>query len=376
MNKFQFGHASSAQWEEAVQHCLFQMGTISPDANLGFLYMTDLLVESSPDILNMFKQQTGIKHWVGTTSIGICSTGIEYFDVPAIAVMVGHFPEESFQVFNSITTHEGFEHFSRQHRPWCEEKSCMLGVVHGDPTNDIISALIYQLSERLDEAFLVGGLTNSRSYHIQIADDVVGGNNLGLSGVLFSSNVAVSTHLTQSCYPIGQRHQITEAERNMIFHIDNRPALDVFYQEVAPYYSEEIEHIVHDVLVGLPIQGSDMNDYVVRNIIGADAENRVLAIGDYVQAGTPITFVQRDKEMAYNDLKKMLVHFKTHNAEPKGALYYSCLGRGASLFGQNSEELRVIKEVLGDIPLVGFFANGEIYHQRVYSYTGILTLFF
>jgi small ligand-binding sensory domain FIST len=252
----------------------------------------------------------------------------------------------------------------------------MLGIVHGDPNNEVIPALVYQLSERLDEAFLVGGLTSSRSHHIQIADEVVGGNNLGVSGVLFSSNVAVSTHLTQSCYPIGKRHQVTEADRNVVFHIDNRPALDVFYQDIAPYYSDNIENVVHEVFVGLPIRGSDTDNYLVRNIIGVDAENGVLAVGDFVQSGASIMFVKKDKDNAYKDLQKMLRHFKTQNPEPKGALYYSCLGRGANLFGRNSEELRIIKEILGNIPLVGFFANGEIYHQRVYSYTGILTLFF
>ena len=58
-----------------------------------------------------------------------------------------------------------------------------------------------------------------------------------------------------------------------------------------------------------------------------------------------------------------------------GGLYYSCLGRGASLFGPNSEELKMIRDAVGDIPLVGFFCNGEISHNRLYGYTGVLTLF-
>ncbi|MGH8743735.1 MAG: FIST C-terminal domain-containing protein [Burkholderiales bacterium] len=53
----------------------------------------------------------------------------------------------------------------------------------------------------------------------------------------------------------------------------------------------------------------------------------------------------------------------------------SCLGRGENMFGANSEELRLIQKTLGDFPLVGFFANGEISHNRLYGYTGVLTLF-
>jgi small ligand-binding sensory domain FIST len=51
------------------------------------------------------------------------------------------------------------------------------------------------------------------------------------------------------------------------------------------------------------------------------------------------------------------------------------MGRGRHLFGENTEELKMISEVFGDIPLVGFYANGEIAGQQLYGYTGVLTLF-
>jgi small ligand-binding sensory domain FIST len=60
---------------------------------------------------------------------------------------------------------------------------------------------------------------------------------------------------------------------------------------------------------------------------------------------------------------------------PKGGLYYSCIGRGAQMFGEKSAELRLIGKELGDFPMVGFFCNGEISHDRLYGYTGVLTLF-
>ena len=36
---------------------------------------------------------------------------------------------------------------------------------------------------------------------------------------------------------------------------------------------------------------------------------------------------------------------------------------------------RLIRETLGDFPLIGFFANGEISRDRLYGHTGVLTLF-
>ena len=60
---------------------------------------------------------------------------------------------------------------------------------------------------------------------------------------------------------------------------------------------------------------------------------------------------------------------------PRGALYYSCLGRGEHMFGRRGAEMEIIREALGDVPLAGFFCNGEISHDRLYGYTGVLTLF-
>jgi len=59
----------------------------------------------------------------------------------------------------------------------------------------------------------------------------------------------------------------------------------------------------------------------------------------------------------------------------KGALYVSCAGRGGPHFGGPSAELKIVQHALGDVPLVGFFAGGEIARHHLYGYTGVLTVF-
>ena len=58
-----------------------------------------------------------------------------------------------------------------------------------------------------------------------------------------------------------------------------------------------------------------------------------------------------------------------------GAVYVSCLGRGGPHFGGPSAELQIVRRALGDVPLVGFFAGGEIARDHLYGYTGVLTVF-
>ena len=58
-----------------------------------------------------------------------------------------------------------------------------------------------------------------------------------------------------------------------------------------------------------------------------------------------------------------------------GAIYVSCSGRGGPHFGGPSAELQIVRHALGDVPLAGFFAGGEIAHHHLYGYTGVLTVF-
>jgi small ligand-binding sensory domain FIST len=365
-------HTNAKHWEEAVSSCLRQMAHFTPSANLGFLYVTDWFANSIHDITDYLKQNTPVNHWVGAIGVGICSQNVEYFDEPAMAIMLGQLPENSFQIFTNMKD-EQVEKFTFTHQSWCESKQPMFAIVHGDPRHSQIVDTIFQLSEQLGEGFLVGGLTSSRHQHFQLADEIVEG---GFSGVLFSSVIKVATRLTQGCSAIGPRRQITQANHNIIVRIDDRPALDVFKEDIGKELSQDLEKIAGNIFAALPIIGSDTGDYVVRNLIGIDPEHQLLAIGDVVKPGMPILFTRRDAKTAYEDLITMLKKLKNclNDKPPKGGVYYSCLGRGESLFGKH-KEIQVIHEILGEFPLVGFFASGEIFYQRLYSYTGVLTLF-
>jgi small ligand-binding sensory domain FIST len=123
--------------------------------------------------------------------------------------------------------------------------------------------------------------------------------------------------------------------------------------------------------------GSDRADYVVRNLLGLDVQRDIVAVGSELRRGDPVMFVKRDGGTAQADLRRML-HDLLRRAEGRairGALYHSCVARGPNMFGSDSAELRTIEAVLGPVPLVGFFTNGEIFRNRLYSYTGVLTLF-
>jgi small ligand-binding sensory domain FIST len=131
------------------------------------------------------------------------------------------------------------------------------------------------------------------------------------------------------------------------------------------------------IFAAFPVPGSDMADYLVRNIIGIDIKSGLIGVAAEVAAGDPILFCRRDPASAIDDLDRMLAGLKRRlgNRTPRGGIYVSCIARGPNLFGPDAVELRRVREALGDFPLAGFFANGEICNDRLYGYTGVLTLF-
>ncbi len=370
---FHHAHAGGEgqDWQTLATACLQQLDEVPPEANLGFLYATDLLAGDIRKLLEYFRQRLPDCHWVGTVGVGICATGQEYHEIPALSVMLGEFDPDAFQVFAGIS--DGLDDFRQTHAHWYQDRRAVFGLVHGDPRNNQIPALTRLLADKLNEGFLVGGLTSSHQRNPQIADGVTEG---GLSGVLFSSGVDVLTRLSQGCAPLGPRHEITECRNNIIQRLDGRPALDVFKEDIGEILANDLERIGGYIFAALPVAGSDTGDYVVRNLLGVDTENKLLAIGELVEPGRALMFARRDGNTARQDLEEMLHRLRGQLSRPiRGGVYVSCLGRGQYLFGQNSEELKLIRDVLGDFPLTGFFANGEISNSRIYGYTGVLTLF-
>jgi len=367
MPDFRYGHANSKDWREAASSCLAQIG--QGPASLGFLYVTDLLADHLGDILALFRSKTGVPHWVGTVGLGICASGREYLDEPAIAAMVGDFEPDSFRVFSGVASAADVDNVALK----CGGATPNFAIVHADPYNQHIAGLVTKLAGKVESGFLVGGLTSSRRDNLQVANGVVEG---GLSGVSFADSVTVATRLTQGCSPIGPQHVITTCQQNVMISLDGRPALDVFKDDIGEAGARDLNRLGGHIFAGLPIAGSDTGDYLVRNLVGIDPANKLVAIGEMVQPGSSVMFCRRDAKTANEDMTRMLESIrKGLYSRPRGGIYYSCLGRGASLFGPNSEELRMVRDTLGDFPMVGFFCNGEISHNRLYGYTGVLTLF-
>jgi small ligand-binding sensory domain FIST len=121
-----------------------------------------------------------------------------------------------------------------------------------------------------------------------------------------------------------------------------------------------------------------------------DPNRDAIAIADLPEVGSQLAFCTRDVEAARRDLVRICAEVREEAescvavagnetlAAPRriaGAIYVSCTGRGGAHFGAPSAELQIVRRALGDVPLVGFYAAGEIARHHLYGYTGVLTAF-
>jgi len=421
MKLFPSGHATHPHWRTATELVLAQLRAQmqQPDyahaPSLGLLYVTDLLAPDAPAILEHLRAALpDVTDWAGTVGIGIAALNAEYFDEPAMAIMLCELPGQ-YRVFPGLAplppVEPGAASAGRQHT----------ALVHADPTTHDLPELVADLAARTATGYLFGGLSSGRAATCQFAwsdqpglqgpsEQATGVLAGGLSGVAFDERVRLVSRVTQGCHPISIERAITEAEDNLILTLDGEPALDVLLAELDVRLEEPQEAVdaVRATLVGLSSPGSDGlrrtgdlgPDVRVRHIIGLDPNRRAVAIADQAEPGMRMTFVRRDPQAARADLRRICAEIR-EELEPEeqslevasamaageaeaapnlarrmaGAIYVSCSGRGGPHFGAPGAELQIVRHALGDVPLVGFFAGGEIARHHLYGYTGVLTVF-
>jgi small ligand-binding sensory domain FIST len=170
--------------------------------------------------------------------------------------------------------------------------------------------------------------------------------------------------LSQGCRPIGEPLTVTRAENNIVFSLGSQPAYEVLESAFQTLSDEEKAVARGNLLAGLAtneyLEDFGAGDFLIRNIIGADPNSGAVVIGATPRIGQTLQYHFRDRRVASLDLQNRLVALARSIHKPLGGLLFSCIARGKAFFGDSNHDPARFKEILGDIPLAGFFCNGEI----------------
>ncbi len=409
--RFLQAHATHPQPELALELVWAQLasqGAASMGATLGWCYLSEELADGAEAILAGLRARLPQVAWVGGIGAGVLATGVEYIEEPALAVMICTLPASEFRIFHGRQPLTALHPMAARHTPQWRAHTAQ---VHADGHTTDLPELVEELAERTETGFLFGGVSAGQSQSLHLAsapqaqtsqdgtaaDKPSGVWQGGLSGVAFTDRIRMVTRVTQGCEPIGPSREITASHRNVIYELDGLPALNCLLKDLGmPVtvsendWQREALPKVRATLAGLSDAGTALlrhgqhfaDDTRVRHLVGIDPSRHGVAISDLVESGMQMAFCQRHVAAARKDLVRICAEIREEcdpnehpNSEPVGAIYVSCTGRGGPHFGAPNAEMDIIAHALGDIPLVGFFASGEIAHHHLYGYTGVLTVF-
>ena len=357
-------------------------------------------------ILRGLRQHLPDVAWVGAVGAGVLATGVEYLGEPALAVMLCNLPHDDFRIFHGRHPLPAAQALSLPRTGW----QAHVAQVHADGQTPDLPDLLRELADRTDTGYLFGGLSAGQAHSLHLAIDpsdpaaqlgsqypgALGVWHGGLSGVAFHQRVRLVSRVTQGCAPVGPRREITAADRHLVYELDGQPALQCLMQDLgvdaslrSPDWQREALPKVRMTLAGLTEAHEDLlshgahfgADSRVRHLIGLDPARQGVALSEAVRTGMQLAFCQRDAHAARQDLVRVCAEIREEfdpsehpDSQAVGAIYVSCTGRGGPHFGGPSAEMAVIAHALGDIPLVGFFAAGEISRHHLHGYTGVLTV--
>lgn len=346
------------------------------DADLVVCFVSPQFVGAFDDLAYAVGNLLGPRVLLGVTAVAVIGNDHEFEDGPAVALFAAQFPEaqlvpvtlalESTPEGHAITGWPELDH----------DPSTLL--LLADPFSFPTDGFLQRLDEARPGLRVIGGAAS--------AAHGPGGNRLLLDGRVTAAGavgvlvdgVEVSTVVSQGCRPLGRPYVVTRGERNRMEELGGQPALRRL-EECAASVSDEDRALLRAGLhVGLVVDEHkpefERGDFLVRNVVGADPESGVLAIGDEVNVGQTVQFHVRDAAAADEDLHELLAG---HDAE--AALLFTCNGRGRRFFGVADHDAGVVQQLLGPLPIAGALCAGEIGpvggRNFLHGYTATLALF-
>lgn len=373
--------------EEAALRAMTAAGLNRADWALVFCTVDYLSTPS--ELLRILARVTGTDQIVGSSGAGILTGEGEIEGASGMAVLV--FSSDRVRAHPFL-----FQPLRERDQDVAAEIARVIGIEPGpeslavifpDAYNSRPNRILQAVETKMGFLPIVeaGSSENGdRGATFQLFGDKVATNAVAVAGVVLTGSFDVAIDMTQGCQPITEPMTITQAQGNVIFEIDSRPAFEVFAKVIKGPLLDDLRRALAVVFVGLPSDSQRNSvgpgEYLVRNILGFDPQKGILAVGEEVAEGQHLIFALRDAQRARGDLAQMLQRqvANLRGRSPQMGLYFNCCARGTSLYGISDIDTAYIRNSLGDFSLIGFFGNYELaplgHANRLLAYTGVLAL--
>jgi len=154
----------------------------------------------------------------------------------------------------------------------------------------------------------------------------------------------------------GHERVITRSDKNVLYEIDNKNALDLYKQYLGDYVNELPGSALLFPL-SIRINGSDKN--LVRTILSVNEEEKSMTFAGNLPEGSKVRLMKANFDKLIE--ASSTAASNSFTGEPDLAILVSCVGRKLILQERTDEEVQAAKEVLGNnTAITGFYSYGEI----------------
>ncbi|HEX2050089.1 MAG TPA: FIST N-terminal domain-containing protein [Actinomycetota bacterium] len=328
-------------------------------ADLALVFASPHFASDAASVLDAVHEAAGPGAVVGCVAEGVVGGAREIESEAAVSVWLAALgaPVETFHATFARLGDAGA--FSG----WPEADGSFLLLC--DPASFPADALLDYLNEHSPRTRVVGGLAGAGGRggaRLFVDRDVVTG---GAVGVRLPDDVSVVPLVSQGCRPVGSPLTVTKAEGNVIYELAGKPPVEHLRTLYASLPEDDRRLLGEGLLLGRIIDEYksefEAGDFLVRAVMGADADNGAIAVGDVVDVGEAVQFHVRDARSADDDLRATLAAARAVLAgrSASGALLFTCNGRGVRMFGAPDHDARLVAAELG-APVAGFFCAGEL----------------
>jgi small ligand-binding sensory domain FIST len=353
-------------------------------ADLGLLFATNHFEDEMASLAAQVRNVMGVGVLLGCTGEGVIGPEHEYESEPALALWLAHLPGVTIRPFHlkpaEMETAASAEDWQGRLQARTTDEPSFL--VLGDPYTVDVNTLLGGINKHLPGRPVIGGMASGAEQPGQSALVLNGDvHREGAVGVALTGDVAITSVVSQGCRPVGRPLVITRAERNIIHELGGHPALAVLQAVYAEASEADQGLLQQGIFLGRVIheQKAEFHrgDFLIRNVMGVDPGSGAVAVGDLVRVGITVQFHVRDAATADEDLRAMLT--TQANAPPAGALLFSCNGRGTRMFDTRDHDVSAVRQLLGHLPVTGFFCAGELGpvggKNFIHGHTASLALF-
>jgi len=368
----QFASALSreVQTEAAVSAVLEQVAPQLPEqhAHLSFVFTSPHHLKAFPRLLHVMQERFATHTLIGCTGGGVIGDRREVENQPALALMAAHLPGVDITSFHieQPDLEEDWPETYWYNRLGVTPEDEPTFVLLPDPFMIDPQKLLEVMNGAYPQRPVLGGLASGGQSQSSCALFLNGEVVHGAVGVALTGNFTLRTVVSQGCKPISQPFVITRCEDQVIYELSGRPALTAVREALTALSPEDQNLARTALLMGRVIdeykEEFSRGDFLIRTFLGADPQSGAIAVGDMFRSGQTVQLHVRDATTAREDLHALMQTLSPELAgrPARGALLFSCNGRGAHLYGEPDYDSRVVAETAGAIPLAGFFCNGEI----------------